>query len=74
MMLCGPNKVTVSTGRGGCGGNFIVELYDDEGHSIALLANEIGEYEGSTAERIPADGLYVLDIVADGDWTVDVTD
>jgi PKD repeat protein len=54
--------------------NFIVELYDENGDSIALLANEIGSYEGSTAERIPQDGFYVLDIVADGSWTIDVTD
>lgn len=56
-------------------GNFIVWLYSKDGTRVANLANEIGDYEGSTTERIPRDGIYALDIVAggsdtEGDWTI----
>lgn len=53
--------------------NFAIWLYSAEGQRIALLANEIGQYEGSTTENIPQDGIYVMDIVADGSWTIEVT-
>lgn len=53
--------------------NFIVWLYDEAGTAEALLANEIGQYDASTVENIPSDGFYFLDIVADGAWTIEVS-
>ncbi len=49
--------------------NFVVTLvggeYDD------LFANAIGEYDGETAALIDQ-GTYLLDIEADGDWSVEI--
>lgn len=53
--------------------NFIVWLYDEVGSEVALLANEIGQYDASTVVNIPSDGFYFLDIVADGAWTIDAS-
>ncbi len=56
------------------GGNFIVWLMDGEtGLNIDLLANEIGSFNGSTAVGITADGDYILNVQADGPWTVSIT-
>lgn len=52
--------------------NFIVDLLDDTGTSIELLVNEIGTFEGSKAVKIPKDGTHLLDIDADGQWTVTI--
>lgn len=50
--------------------NFIVWLYRSDGQRIVLLANEIGNTSGSTAENIPTSGLYYLDVQADGTWEI----
>ena len=44
-------------------------LYSISGDLVGLLANAIGAYDGSTGQRVPADGLYFLDVMADGNWT-----
>ena len=49
--------------------NFAVMLYGIGGDLVGLLANAIGAYDGSTGQRIPADGLYFVDVMADGNWT-----
>ena len=40
-----------------------------DGALVGLLANEIGDYEGSTDQRISSDGIYFVDVQADGAWT-----
>lgn len=52
-------------------GNFQVWLLDKDGTKIEMLANEIGEFEGSTATNLES-GIYLLDVNANGDWTVSV--
>jgi PKD repeat protein len=52
--------------------NFIVLLLDDQGDWVELLVNEIGSFDGSKAIGIDASGLHLLDIQADGDWTITV--
>jgi len=52
--------------------NFIVLLLDDQGDWVELLVNEIGNFDGSKAIGIDAPGLHLLDIQADGDWTITV--
>jgi hypothetical protein len=39
---------------------------------VELLVNEIGSFDGSKAIGIDAPGLHLLDIQADGDWTITV--
>lgn len=52
--------------------NFIVELIDDDsGDSVDILANKIGETSGTTGAGL-ADGNYVMDVDADGDWSIEV--
>ena len=51
--------------------NFIAWLWTAEGTREALIANEIGETSGSTGQGLDA-GLYVLEVAADGDWSITV--
>jgi|GEM_PF-2606726 len=53
--------------------NFIVWLLDSNGEYVDLMANEIGDYDGSQATGIDARGSYYLDVDADGPWSIDVT-
>ena len=52
--------------------NFIVWLLNDEGDQIDLLVNKIGEFDGSKAVGITKQGDYILDISADGSWTITI--
>lgn len=54
------------------GSNFIVYLLDNDGNEIDLLVNKIGVFDGSQALKIRKTGEYLLDISADGQWTVDI--
>lgn len=53
--------------------NFIVQLLDSEGRTVDLSANVIGPFDGSKVVRIPADGVYLFTIQADGAWTIVAT-
>jgi len=60
-------------------GNFIIWLYDSEGHRVELLVNEIGPFEGSTIVGVTGQlfeaspGIHYLAITADGKWKIVVT-
>ncbi|MCK6258770.1 hypothetical protein LCY76_19565 [Fictibacillus sp. KIGAM418] len=47
--------------------NFIVKINDS-----VLLANEIGNYHGSTVESIPDDSVYAIGIQANGPWKISI--
>ena len=64
-------KVTFTLKHGG-ESNFIVKLLDDEGNSVAGLANEIGLFESKKQVDILFAGNYLLDIEADGIWQVNI--
>lgn len=51
-------------------GNFIVQLYNVNGQRLGILVNEIGQYDGKVAQRIPAAGIYYLDVQANGEWSI----
>lgn len=51
--------------------NFIVVLLDHSGNWVDLIANEIGSSSGSALVQVPASGLYMLDVEADGPWSVE---
>ena len=53
--------------------NFVVWLKDSQGANVELFVNEIGAYDGSGAVGITSAGQHVLDIDADGDWTIAIT-
>ncbi len=52
--------------------NYIVTLLDKDAKPVNLLANVIGNYDGTTAIRIPANGAYTFNVQSSGTWTVDV--
>lgn len=54
-------------------GNFSVTLMDSNGEYAGLLANEIGTSTGSSAHQIQSAGSYLVDVHADGPWTVEIT-
>jgi hypothetical protein len=53
-------------------GNFAVWLIDDSGENVALLANDIGRFDGSKAEHV-SDGIYWFDVSANGNWSIAVS-
>jgi len=53
-------------------GHFGVVLLNAEGDYIDLLANGIGEFDGSKAVGISESGIYLLDISADGNWEISI--
>jgi len=52
--------------------NFIVSLLDSNGKQVDGLVNEIGSFNGSKAEGVQDNGIYLFDIAADGDWSIDI--
>ena len=50
--------------------NFIVEVLDSQGSYAAVIANEIGSCEGSSAASIGSAGEFLLNITADGNWSI----
>jgi hypothetical protein len=57
---------------------FVVALIDSQGNQVvdssggAPLINELGPFDGSVAVRIERRGEYLLDVTADGNWSVSI--
>ena len=61
------------------GSNFAVELLDEEGQLVDFLVNEIGSFDGSKAVGVKEGALFgaqpgthILNVTADGNWTVTI--
>ncbi len=59
--------------------NFIVQLMSDSGETVDLLVNTIGSYDGSKAVGVkrgalfgPEPGIHLLNITADGNWSITI--
>lgn len=52
--------------------NWAPILLDSNGNTVELLANEIGAFNGSKAVGIDQSGIYILDVSADGAWTINI--
>ena len=53
--------------------NFIVSLLDKNGKDVdPVVANEIGVATPSKAVRVPKDDIYLLNVTADGPWTIEI--
>ncbi len=50
--------------------NFIIHLLDSDGNVVEFLANEIGAVNANTAISVESNGVYLLQITADGNWTI----
>lgn len=53
--------------------NFIVWLDDVNGNHIDAITNMMGSYDGTKSESIAQGGVYLLDVDADGNWKIDIT-
>jgi hypothetical protein len=56
-------------------GHFSVHLLNKDGSRLgmeSLLANDVGAFDGSKAVRISKDDIYLLQVDADGPWTIRV--
>ena len=60
-------------------GVFAMQLLDEKGQLVALLANKIGGFDGSKAVGVKEGallgaqpGTHILNITADGNWTVSI--
>lgn len=54
--------------------NFKVSLLDDTGKWVDTTATAPGPYQGSVYVRVPVTSFYRFEVVADGDWSLDVLD
>ncbi len=55
-------------------GHFAIELLDEQGNSVALIANNVGTTEGSKSVPISMEGTYFVNVTADqGSWTLEAT-
>jgi hypothetical protein len=52
--------------------NFIVDLLNDEGKHVENVVNEIGNYDGSQAVKVKKEGTYIFDVIADGEWSIEL--
>lgn len=53
-------------------GKFSVSLLDGEGVYVTLLASAEGKFNGSKAVRIEKSGQYLMNVQADGAWTITI--
>ena len=47
-------------------------LFDKDGQWVGDIVNALGPADESVAIKVPADGVYVIQVLSEGDWTVDV--
>jgi hypothetical protein len=52
--------------------NVVVRLLDREGKSVDTLFNQIGAFDGERGFAIAEGGQYLLDVAADGQWTIGI--
>jgi hypothetical protein len=50
--------------------NLVVRLLDRDGKAVDTLFNQIGTFNGQRGFAIRQEGQYLLDVAADGNWTV----
>ncbi len=53
--------------------NFAVTVKNEDKKYVSLLVNEIGDFSGKKSIQLAA-GNYYLEITADGDWTIGITE
>jgi hypothetical protein len=51
-------------------GRFVVRLLGEQGVLVDTLADAAGGFRGSRAVQVPQGGRYLLDVAADGAWSV----
>ena len=69
LLSTGPSHATMSY-QGAS--NFLMTLLAVDGTHRSLLANAIGEYQGTTTMRLRQNGVYFVDVRADGHWALSI--
>ncbi len=54
--------------------NYVVQLVNEMGTKLDILANEIGSYDKTLAMSITNKGPYTFDVMADGNWSITVSE
>jgi hypothetical protein len=54
-------------------GRFQVTAFDSAGSQLSRTATGSGAWRGSSSLIVPTDGRYVFEVVADGEWLLDIT-
>jgi len=52
--------------------NFIVQLWDQDGNTSHLIANEIGNADITDITNVRNNSVFLLTVQSDGNWTVSV--
>jgi hypothetical protein len=52
---------------------FTVQLMNQDGNWVADIANTQGPADETTTGEVPADGVYIVRVISDGDWTLEIT-
>jgi hypothetical protein len=52
--------------------NVQMSLLSSEGKEVTMPFNEIGRFEGTRIVRVPKTGTYLINVGADGKWTVNI--
>lgn len=68
------NGMTVCKGTHRGDHNFVVHVYEysETGDRVSMAFNEIGTYSGETVLRTEAGKKYFFNVMADGNWTLDL--
>jgi hypothetical protein len=53
-------------------GRFAAYLVDKNGRTVEQLVNTLRSYTGSTPVKVPTEGIYFLNVSADGEWQIDI--
>lgn len=54
--------------------NYVVQLVNEMGTKLDILANEIGSYDKTLGMSITNKGLYTFDVMANGNWSITVSE
>ena len=54
--------------------NYVVQLVNEMGTQLDILANEIGSYDKTLGMSITNEGPYTFDVMADGNWSITVSE
>jgi hypothetical protein len=67
-----PGPATFRVNHAGTG-FFAPALLKADGSLVTNLANELGKFTGDKRVEIAEEGIYLVDVSANGDWTIDVS-
>jgi hypothetical protein len=67
-----PGPATFRVSHAGTG-FFAPALLKADGTLVTNIANELGQFNGDKRIDIAEEGIYLVDVSANGDWTIDVS-